>query len=56
MSGRFRRLFEVLDLGLEVLEVLLLPLSESSLGCPILGLAFLRRASQHNWTSEQEAA
>ena len=40
--GRLRHLFKVFDLGFEVLEMLLLALSESSLCCSILCLAFLK--------------
>ena len=46
MVGSFRRFLKVFDFGLEVLEVVLLSLAESSLGCSILRLAFL------NWSAD----
>jgi hypothetical protein len=39
--GSVRRLFELLNLCLEILEVLFFPLPESSLGSSVLRLAFL---------------
>ena len=36
-----RRLFKLMNLGLEILEMLLFPLSEGSLRCPVLRFAFL---------------
>lgn len=42
MVGGFGSLLQLLDLGLKVLEVLLLPLSESTLGSAILSLALLQ--------------
>lgn len=41
MVGRLGCLFQIFNFGLEVLEMFFLAFTESSLGGPILGLAFL---------------
>lgn len=41
MIGRFGSLLQVINLGLEIFQVLLLSFTESALGGTILSLAFL---------------